>query len=111
MRAGAAFGVEESGAALARCQGEGELGELEGGTGRLEGEQEFELEVSPARLAQLAAAMEHEGHAAAEAANEREAAELLPPLIGLAAKFVLPKLAGLAAKKLGGMAIRRSVAR
>ena len=51
--------------------------------------------------------MEHEGHAAAEAANEQEAAEHFLPLIGLAAKFVLPKLAGLAAKKLGGMALKK----
>ena len=55
----------------------------------------------------FAAMMEHEGHAAAEAANEQEAAEHFLPLIGLAAKFVLPKLAGMAAKKLGGMAVKR----
>ena len=53
------------------------------------------------------AMMEHEGHAAAEAANEQEAAEHFLPLIGLAAKFVLPKLAGLAAKKLGGAALKK----
>lgn len=75
-------------------EGEGELGELE-------------LEVSPAQLSNAFAEMEHEGHAAAEAANEQEAAEHFLPLIGLAAKFVLPKLAGLAAKKLGGMAMKK----
>ena len=53
------------------------------------------------------AEMEHEGHAAAEAANEQEAAEHFLPLIGLAAKFVLPKLAGMAAKKLGGAALKK----
>ena len=76
-------------------EGEGELGELEGELGEHEGTHEFELEleVSPAQLAHLAAMMEHEGHAAAEAANEQEAAEHFLPLVGLAAKFVLPKLA------------------
>ena len=90
-------------------EGEGELGELEGELGEHEGTHEFELEleVSPAQLAHLAAMMEHEGHAAAEAANEQEAAEHFLPLVGLAAKFVLPKLAGLAAKKLGGLALKK----
>jgi hypothetical protein len=46
--------------------------------------------------------MEHEGHAAAEAANEQEAAEHFLPLIPLAAKFIAPKLLGFAAKKIGG---------
>src|SRR5215470_2533658 len=86
-------------------EGEAELGELESELGELEGAHEFES--SPAKLAQLAAEMEHEGHAAAEAANEQEAAEHFLPLVGLAAKFVLPKLAGLAAKKLGGMAVKK----
>jgi hypothetical protein len=88
-------------------EGELELGELESELGELEGAHELELEASPAKLAQLAAMMEHEGHAAAEAANEQEAAEHFLPLIGLAAKFVLPKLAGLAAKKLGGVAVKK----
>ena len=90
-------------------EGEGELGELEleGELGEQEGAHEFEFEASPERLAQFVAEMEHEGHAAAEAANEQEAAEHFLPLIGLAAKFVLPKLAGLAAKKLGGLALRK----
>jgi hypothetical protein len=88
-------------------QGEGELGELEGEFGELEAAHEFEFEASSRQLAHLAAEMEHEGHAAAEAANEQEAAEHFLPLIGLAAKFVLPKLAGLAAKKLGGMAAKK----
>src|SRR5882724_3870117 len=83
-------------------EGEAELGELESELGELEGAHELGLEASPAKLAQLAAMMEHEGHAAAEAANEQEAAEHFLPLIGLAAKFVLPKLVGFAAKKLGG---------
>src|SRR5690242_12166903 len=78
---------------------EGEAGELEGELGELEGAHEFEheFEASAARLAHHFAEMEHEGHAAAEAANEQEAAEHFLPLIGLAAKFVLPKLAGMAA--------------
>ena len=88
-------------------EGEGELGELESELGELEGAHEFEFETSPALLANAFAAMEHEGHAAAEAANEQEAAEHFLPLIGLAAKFVLPKLAGLAAKKLGGAALKK----
>ena len=86
---------------------EGESGELEGELGELEGEQELEFEASAAQLANAFAEMEHEGHAAAEAANEQEAAEHFLPLIGLAAKFVLPKLAGLAAKKLGGLALKK----
>lgn len=84
-------------------QGEGELGELEG---ELEAH-ELEFESSPRQQAHFAAMMEHSGHAAAEAANEQEAAEHFLPLIGLAAKFVLPKLASLAAKKLGGMAAKK----
>ena len=95
-------------------EGEGELGELEGEFGELEGElgeleaaPELEFEASAAELARMFEAMEHEGHAAAEAANEQEAAEHFLPLIGLAAKFVLPKLAGMAAKKLGGAAIKK----
>jgi hypothetical protein len=88
-------------------EGEAELGELESELGELEGAHELGLEASPAKLAQLAAMMEHEGHAAAEAANEQEAAEHFLPLIGLAAKFVLPKLVGFAAKKLGGLAARK----
>jgi hypothetical protein len=88
-------------------QGEGELGELEGELGELESEHEFELEASPQQQAQFAAMMEHSGHAAAEAANEQEAAEHFLPLIGLAAKLVVPKLVGFAAKKLGGMAAKK----
>jgi hypothetical protein len=85
-------------------EGEAELGEFEG---ELEAAHELEFETSPERQSQFAAMMEHAGHAAAEAANEQEAAEHFLPLIGLAAKFVLPKLAGLAAKKLGGLAARK----
>jgi hypothetical protein len=88
-------------------EGEGELGELESEFGELEAAPELELEIAESELARLFEAMEHEGHAAAEAANEQEAAEHFLPLIGLAAKFVLPKLAGLAAKKLGGAAIKK----
>ena len=88
-------------------EGEGELGELEGEFGELEAAPEMELEIAEAELSRLFEAMEHEGHAAAEAANEQEAAEHFLPLLGLAAKFVLPKLAGMAAKKLGGAAIKR----
>lgn len=90
-------------------EGELETGELE--TGELEGElesaHELEFAASPERQTEVAAMMEHAGHAAAEAANEQEAAEHFLPLIGLAAKFVLPKLVGLAAKKLGGMALKK----
>jgi len=88
---------------------EGESGELESEHGEFEGahEMELEFEAGPAQLAHAFSEMEHEGHAAAEAANEQEAAEHFLPLIGLAAKFVLPKLAGMAAKKLGGMALKR----
>lgn len=88
---------------------EGELGEFESESGEMEGapELELEFEASAAQLANAFAEMEHEGHAAAEAANEQEAAEHFLPLIGLAAKFVLPKLAGLAAKKLGGLAMKK----
>jgi hypothetical protein len=88
-------------------EGESEFGELEGELGEFEGAHELEFEASAAQLANFAAAMEHEGHAASEAANEQEAAEHFLPLIGLAAKFVLPKLAGLAAKKLGGAALKK----
>lgn len=70
-------------------------------------ELEFELESPATPPGQSLALMAHAGHAAAEAANEQEAAEHFLPLIGLAAKFVLPKLAGLAAKKLGGMALKK----
>jgi len=88
-------------------EGEGETGELEGELGELESEHELELEASPEQQAQFAAMMEHSGHAAAEAANEQEAAEHFLPLIGLAAKLVVPKLVGFAAKKLGGMAAKK----
>lgn len=94
-------------------EGEGELGELAGELefagelGELESEYEFEHEYSPAQMNQLAAMMEHAGHAAAEAANEQEAAEHFLPLIGLAAKFIVPKLVGLAAKKVGGLAAKK----
>ena len=82
-------------------------GEMEGELGELESEHELELEASPEQMAQFAAMMEHSGHAAAEAANEQEAAEHFLPLLGLAAKFVLPKIAGFAARKLGSMAARK----
>jgi hypothetical protein len=75
--------------------------------GELESMGELDLAASPAQMVRALTEMEHEGHAAAEAANEQEAAEHFLPLIGLAAKFVLPKLAGMAAKKLGGMALKR----
>jgi hypothetical protein len=94
---------------LGEHEGEQFLGNLVSGITSLlgEGEGELEFEASPAQLSHVFAEMEHEGHAAAEAANEQEAAEHFLPLIGLAAKFVLPKLAGLAAKKLGGMALKK----
>src|SRR5262245_56719722 len=87
-------------------EGEGEMGG-EGEFGELGSMGEFELAASAAQMVNAFAEMEHEGHAAAEAANEQEAAEHFLPLIGLAAKFVLPKLAGMAAKKLGGMALKK----
>jgi hypothetical protein len=68
---------------------------------------ELELEFSPTRLAALPGQMEHMGHAAAEAETEQEAAEHFLPLIGLAAKFVLPKIAGALAKKVGGKLLGR----
>jgi len=86
---------------------EGEFGELEQELGEMESGIGFELATSSSEAEQIAAMMEHEGHAAAEAANEQEAAEHFLPLIGLAAKFVLPKLAGMAAKKLGGQMLAR----
>ena len=50
--------------------------------------------------------MEHEGHAAAEAANEQEAAKHFLPLIGLAAKFGPPRAQPYSRpKKLGGAAL------
>jgi hypothetical protein len=81
---------------------EGEM-ELEG-----EGEAAMELELysTPTERAHFAAMMEHEGHAAAEAANEQEAAEHFLPLIPLAAKFIAPKLLSFAAKKIGRAAPR-----
>ena len=79
---------------------EGEM-ELEG-EGELEAAMELELYSTPTERAHCAAMMEHEGHAAAEAANEQEAAEHFLPLIPLAAKFIAPKLLGFAAKKIGG---------
>jgi hypothetical protein len=79
---------------------EGEM-EFEG-EGELEGAGLLELASTPAERAHFAAMMEHEGHAAAEAANEQEAAEHFLPLIPLAAKFIAPKLISFAAKKIGG---------
>jgi hypothetical protein len=86
---------------------EGEM-ELEG-----EGELEaagrvLQLYSTPAQQAHFAAMMEHEGHAAAEAANEQEAAEHFLPLIPLAAKFIAPKLLGFAAKKIGGRFLKKA---
>ena len=68
---------------------------------------ELELEFDSVRRAQLPGSMSHLGHAAAEAANEQEAAEHFLPLIGLAAKFVLPKIAGAIARRVGGRLISR----
>jgi len=62
--------------------------------GELEAGMALELYSTPGERAHLAAMMEHEGHAAAEAANEQEAAEHFLPLIPLAAKFLAPKLLG-----------------
>jgi len=85
---------------------EGEL-EFEG-EGELEAAPALELYSTPAERAHFAAMMEHEGHAAAEAANEQEAAEHFLPLIPLAAKFIAPKLLGFAAKKIGGKLLREA---
>ena len=84
-------------------ESESELGEL----GEMEFEHEFEYVHSPAKMTQLAAMMEHSGHAAAEAANEQEAAEHFLPLIKLATKVVAPKIVGLAAKRAGGLAAKK----
>lgn len=72
---------------------------------------ELELEFSPSKLAALPGQMEHMGHAAAEAETEQEAAEHFLPLIGLAAKFVLPKIAGAVARKVGGKLLGRVAGR
>jgi hypothetical protein len=69
---------------------------------------ELELEFSPVKLSSLPGQMEHMGHAAAEAETEQEAAEHFLPLIGLAAKFVLPKIAGAVARKVGGKLLSRA---
>jgi hypothetical protein len=76
--------------------------------GELEGAMALELYSTPGEQAHLAAMMEHEGHAAAEAANEQEAAEHFLPLIPLAAKFLAPKLLSFAAKKIGGKFLGRA---
>ncbi len=83
---------------------EGESGEMEG---ELEGAHELEFEASAAQLANAFAEMEHEGHAAAEAANEQEAAEHFLPLIGLAAKFVLPEAGRNGRQEVGGAALKK----
>ena len=81
---------------------EGEL-ELEG-----EGEMEFEseLEISPVRKIYADAMMEHLGHVAAECETEQEAAEQFLPLVGLAAKKLLPVVA-----KAVGPAVKRALPR
>jgi hypothetical protein len=81
---------------------EGEL-ELEGefefeaeGEDELEFEDEFEGEFegfSPARKIYPDAMMEHMAHMASEAESEEEAAECFLPLVGLAAKKLLPVVA------------------
>lgn len=88
---------------------EGEAGEagMEGDMARPSPALGEALEWSPERQLEAVAMMEHAGHAATEAAHEQEAAEQFLPLVGLAAKFVVPKLVGLAAKRLGGMAARK----
>jgi hypothetical protein len=84
-------------------------GELEAeGEGEMEAAMELELDATPTERAHFAAMMEHEGHAAAEAANEQEAAEHFLPLIPLAAKFIAPKLLGFAAEKIGGKLLGRA---
>jgi len=72
---------------------------------------ELELEFSPARLAVLPGQMEHLAHAAAGSETEQEAAEHFLPLIGMAAKFVLPKIAGAVARKVGGKLLSRAAGR
>ena len=95
-------------------EGEGELeGEFEG-EGELEGEFEMELEgegelegeISPVRKIYADGMMEHLAHMAAEAESEQEAAEHFLPLIGLAAKKLLPVVAKAAAP-----ALRRALPR
>jgi hypothetical protein len=59
----------------------------------LEGEGELESEISPVRKIYADAMMEHLAHMAAESETEQEAAEHFLPLIGLAAKKLLPMVA------------------
>jgi hypothetical protein len=59
----------------------------------LEGEGELESELSPVRRIYADGMMEHLGHMAAEAESEQEAAAHLLPLVGLAAKKILPVVA------------------
>jgi hypothetical protein len=91
---------------LHEMEGEGEfelheLHELEG-----EGELELEGEISPVRKIYADAMMEHLAHIAAESETEQEAAEHFLPLIGLAAKKLLPVVA-----KALGPAVRRALPR
>jgi hypothetical protein len=85
---------------------EGEM-EFEG-EGELEAAPVLQLHATPTERAHCMAMMEHEGHAAAEAANEQEAAEHFLPLAALAAKAIAPKLLGFAAKKIGGKFLRKA---
>lgn len=93
--------------AAARAALRGKLGTEPPIEGELELESlpALEFELGPA--CELPGQMEHLGHAAAGAASEQEAAEHFLPLIGLAAKFVLPKVAGLVARKVGGKLLGR----
>jgi len=65
-----------------------------------EGEFEYEDEISPVRKIYSDAMMEHLAHLAAESESEEEAAEHFLPLIGLAAKKLLPVVAKAVAPKL-----------
>jgi len=61
--------------------------------GEFEFEDEFESEVSPIRKIYPDAMMEHMAHMASEAESEEEAAECFLPLVGLAARKLLPVVA------------------
>lgn len=84
-----------------------ELHEIEGEFGghnefefETEGELEWEGEISPVRKVYADGMMEHLAHLAAESESEYEAAEHFLPLIGLAAKKLLPVVAKAVAPKL-----------
>ena len=113
-RSGRSQALRRIAMAAARAAMKGRQAGAPGIEGEGEGEfaaeaQELELEWNPVRRAYVNAELEHLGHAAAEAATEKEAAEHFLPLIPLAAKFALPLLAKAApfVAKAGGAMIKK----